>query len=159
MEANAKNTRSLNAVHYVRLCAAALLVPIVSVIWLSVSLDVVIAHFGGNPDGPALVVLGAFLIMVGFVAPSGFMLVVGLPYALGMMTAGRLNLRTVLVPALPTAIVYGLIVYSSLQPERNPAPAAAMALSAAAGFLVASLCFYIVGVWRNVAGRSTRRAL
>jgi len=153
METTPKTTRSPSGVQYVRLFAAILLTPIVVVVWLSISLDMVMAHFGANPNDTTNLLLGMFLVVVGLGLPFGFMLLVGLPYAIGMMIAQRLNFRTVLVPAMPLAILYGVIVYFSLQPERHAAPARAMALAAVAGVLVANLCFYVVGVWKNVAGR------
>jgi len=155
METAPKSIGSPSVVQCVRLFAAVLLTPIVVVIWLGISLHMVMAHFGANPSDTASLILGMFLLVVGFGLPFGFMLLIGLPYAIGMLIAGRLNLLTVLVPALPAAIIYGLIVYFSLQPERHAAPARAMAIAAVAGVLVASLCFYVVGAWRNTPGAAT----
>ena len=154
MEADAKSVQFSNTIGCRRLFAALFLTPLVMAIWLGESFDATVAHYGGNPDGPARVMLGAFLIMIGFGVPFLCLLFLGLPYTLIMAKAGRLNFLAILLPTLPIAVLYSLLVYSSLNPDRFAAPARMMGLAAVPGVLVASLCFYLVGVWRNTARRS-----
>jgi hypothetical protein len=148
MEADLKSIRFANTIRYFRWSVAFVLTPVFIFFWLCFSLDIVMARFGMNPDGPARIILGAFLITMGFVGPFVCLLGVGLAYSF-VVRIGRLNFLMVMVSALPAALIYGLIVYASMQPNRYPAFAWTMALAAALGVQLAGPVFYVVGVWRN----------
>ncbi len=140
------NGKSVNGT---RLALAFVLAPIITVVWEGFSLDAVTAWFGGRADGPAGVMLGAFLIVVGFAVPFFFLLIIGLPYVLLMLRLRRLNFGTLLLPTVASSLIYGWVVYASLSPQRHPAPARMMGITAVAGVIVSGLCFYLVGVWKN----------
>jgi hypothetical protein len=148
MEADLKNIRFARTLKYCRLFAAFVLASLFIFLWLSFSLDIVMARFGMNPDGPAKIVLGMILLMLGFAAPVVCLLSVGLAYSFVIRT-GRLNVSTVILAALPAALIYALIVYASMQPNRYPVFAWTMAATAAAGALLAAPVFYVIGIWRN----------
>jgi hypothetical protein len=153
MGADRKSIQFARTIRYCRWCAAFVLTSVFTFFWLCFSLDIVMARFGMNPDGPARVILGAFLIMMAFATPFIFLLSAGLVYTF-FMRIRRLNLSTVMSGALPAALIYGLIVYASMQPNRYPAFAWTMAVTAAAGAQLAAPVFYVVGVWRNTAAQS-----
>jgi hypothetical protein len=155
MGADRKSIQFANTIGCFRLLVASVLTPAFIFFWLGFSLDIVMARFGMNPDGPARVILGAFLIMMGFAAPFICLLSAGLVYTF-VMRIGRLNLSTIMLGALPAAFIYGLIVYASMQPNRYPAFAWTMAVTAAVGVQLAGLGFYVIGVWRNT-GKSHRQ--
>jgi len=151
MAAGANIVEFSGRVRLARLLLVVFLTPLVTAFWLGGVQDGVIKYYGGNPDGPALVMLGAFVIVIGLAVPSFFMLFVGLPYALIMSGKGALTFSTIILPALPIGIVYGFLAYSQWFPDRYPTQARIMGLAALLGVFVASMCFYIVGVWRNTA--------
>jgi hypothetical protein len=130
-----------------RLVTACLVTPVILTVWLSVSLDAMVAYFGGHPDGPAAVMLGAFVIVLGLLAPFTCLILVGLPYALIMLMKGRLNLLAVALPTLFLAVVYALVLYRSLLYYRHPAFALSVALLSVPGVMLSGLCFYVVGAW------------
>lgn len=148
MEADLKNIRFAQTIKFCRLLAAVVLTPAFIFFWLCCSLDIVMARFGMNPDGPAMIILGATLIMLGFAAPFICLLSAGLVYTF-VMRIGRLNVSMVMLAAAPAALIYGLIVYASMQPNRYPAFAWTMAVTAVLGALLAASVFYVVGIWRN----------
>jgi len=153
MEADLKSIRFARTIKYCRLLAAVVLASAFIFLWLCFSLDIVMARFGMNPDGPAMIILGAFLIMMGFAAPFILLLSAGLVYTF-VVRIGRLNFSTIMLGTLPAALIYGLIVYASMQPKRYPAFAWTMALAAAVGALLAAPVFYVVGIWRTTAAQS-----
>ncbi len=134
---------------YARWLLAVVVTPLVMAVWLGGSLDIVLACLGGHPSDAARVMKGIFVIMVGLVLPSAVVLFAGLPFAVVMSTSGRLNRWIFLLGAQPVAVIYALIVYSSLSPERYPTFATIMALVAMPGVLLAALSFYLIGFWRN----------
>ncbi|MBN2130484.1 MAG: hypothetical protein JW741_13370 [Sedimentisphaerales bacterium] len=133
-----------------RLFMAFILTPLVLMIWVGMSLEAVMPHFGAHPDGPAKVVLGLFVMVVGFGVPFSCLLCLGLPYVFVMLGKGRLNLLTVGLPTLLLAIAYGLGIYRSLLYYRHPAFARSIALLSVPGVIVSGLFFYFVGVWKIV---------
>lgn len=134
---------------YARWLLAAVVTPLIVAVWLGGSLDVVLACLGGHPSDTARVMLGIFVLMVGLVLPSAVVLFLALPFALVASRTGQLTWRTALLITLPVAAIYGVIVFSSLSPQRYPTFATIMALVAMPGVLLAALSFYFVGFWRN----------
>lgn len=132
-----------------RFFMATTLTPLVMMMWLGLAVDTVLGHFGAHPDGPAGIGLAMMIIMLGFGVPLACLLLAGLPYALIMRSQGWLNLWTIILPSCLVAIAYSFLIYSSMYPDRYPAVASVTALATAPGVLVASLCFYVVGVWGN----------
>jgi hypothetical protein len=136
---------------YARWLLAAVVTPLVVAVWLGGSLDIVLACLGGHPNDTARVMQGAFVLMVGLVLPSAGVLFLALPFALVAARAGRLTWRTALLIILPVAAIYGVIVFSSLSPQRHPAFAATMGVVAMPGVLIAALSFYLIGFWRSTS--------
>jgi hypothetical protein len=149
MAAAAKNGLVLG----LRLLAATVLTPLVMTIWLCLSIDTVMAYFGANPDGPAKLVLGMMVLMIGFAVPLACLLCFGLPYVCFKLAVDRFNFRAGVLPMFLVAIAYSLLVYVSMQPNRHPGIALATALATLPGVFVAGLRFYFVGVWRTSGPR------
>jgi len=139
------------AARYARWVLAVVLTPLTMAVWLGGSLGVVMVCLGGRPGDIARLMLAMFVVMVGFVLPFACVLFLGLPYSIVMSRRGDLNWRTFLLGALPVAVIYGLVVYSSLSPDRYPTFAVTMALAAMPEVLLASLCFYFIGFWCNTS--------
>jgi hypothetical protein len=153
MEATMQSSASSRVIRVLRFLAAFVLTPLVMMIWLGVSVDTVLTYFGANPEGPARVILGAMIVMIGFGVPSAALVFFGLPYVLFMLSHNRLTFLAILVPTCPVALAYSLLVYSTMQPARNPALALALATATLPGVLAAGLFFYLVGVWRNAGSQ------
>jgi hypothetical protein len=130
----------------VRLVLAFLLTPVIMLIWLSLAFDVALAYCGMDPDGPALIGLGFLLV------PAVLMtFLFGLGLAVFMaFTEGHLSFRATVLPAVPVALISGLLIYLPVRPWGDPAFAPAFGVMAMLGVIVATLCFYLIGVWRTV---------
>jgi hypothetical protein len=121
-------------------------------IWLSSSFDGVIAHYGMDPDGPALIMAGLLLLQPVTMIFS-FGAFIGLPCVIFLWASGRLRFLALMLFTVLAGLVYGLIIYVSLHPWGDPSVAPAMGVMSALGVLVFSLCFYIVGVWKSGQGK------
>jgi hypothetical protein len=132
-----------------RLFLGFLLAPVIVTISLSACVDLVFAYLGANPDGPAEVMLGIFLLTVGLGMPYFAALCVGLPYVIALLNREQLNFRTVMIPTLVISVVYPLVVYFSLC-NMHPSHLFAEAVAApqVLDVILAGLCFYFIGVWK-----------
>jgi hypothetical protein len=133
----------------IRLLLALLLVPVASLVLLAITVDIVLASLGANPDGPAGIIIGVITLGSGFVAPCVAVLFFGLPYILLQLDQGRLNLRTVMMPTLVFSLLHPAQVYLSFRDLHPPHPLAeAVAAPQILAVFLCGLLFYFVGVWQ-----------
>jgi hypothetical protein len=128
----------------IRLFGAFLLAPAVVPLTLYGSLQLVTAHALSGINEEAL---RMFVLTVGVGMVYLCVLCFGLPYALLVLRAGRLNFRAVILPTLMLSWIFAMVVYFSLQKEYPFA--GTVAALCVPGVILAGLCFYVVGVWRS----------
>jgi hypothetical protein len=132
-----------------RLFLAFLLAPAVVGIWLSVSMDKVLAYLGWHPSDIANIGLAMCWFEVGVLEVYFIALFFGLPAVLAMLNKGCLSFRWIMVPAVVLAPVYAANVYCSLSWGRptNPFVGIVAALQVP-GVILSGLCFYFIGAWK-----------
>jgi hypothetical protein len=129
-----------------RLVLAFLSTPVVTLIWLSISFDLVTWHYHTDRDGTDLVML---LLLPPVLPTLLSALVLGYPYVLFMSADNHLNFRTIMLPTALVALASGLTIYAS---TRSLGYSFALAFGALFMFggIVSGLCFYFIGAWRMV---------
>lgn len=134
----------------IRLFLGFLLAPTVVPLCLCLSLDIVTQRLTSSPgvqvNDVGMVVLGLFVLNIGFGLAYFGALCFGLPYVLVMLDRGRLNFRAVMTPTLVLSLVYCGVVYLSLKNHYSFAEVIA-AISVPA-VILSGLSFYFISVWR-----------
>jgi hypothetical protein len=131
----------------IRLFGGFLLAPAVVPLTLYGSLQLVTAHAHPGLGGVNEEALRMFVLTVGVGMVYLCVLCFGLPYALLVLRAGRLNFRAVILPTLMLSWIFAMVVYFSLQKEYPFA--GTVAALCVPGVILAGLCFYVLGVWRS----------
>ena len=121
-----------------------LLTPVIILIWLWVSFNIV--TWNRSFDGPAGVVLGLFLSpAVGLMFCSEW----GLDLFL-LLAKDSLKFRAIALPTVLVALINGLLIYLPARPWGYSSFAPALGGLSTLGVIVSALCFYFIGVWRTV---------
>jgi hypothetical protein len=134
----------------VRLTLACFLAPAMEVIWFHAFLTIVDPYFVVHYPGPSPIGAGFQYGPIELCVPCCCTLFLLIPYVLVMLARDRLNFRTVMLPTVVMAMVYGLLVYASLHSdnsEKYPWIAQTMGMLSTLGVILSGLCFYFVGVW------------
>jgi hypothetical protein len=132
-----------------RLFLGFLVAPAIVGMWLSISMDAVLAHLGWHPSDIANIMLALCWFEVGVLEVYFVALFVGLPAVLAMLNKGCLRFRWIMLPAVVLAPVYAANVYASLCWGRptNPFVGIVAALQVP-GVIVSGLCFYFISAWK-----------
>jgi len=141
-----------------RLAGAFVVVPLVLVgwQWLAIKivgdqLDIDLVDEQGEP------IFGFVLFQIGLAVPALGTLCVGIPYTLFQLSAGRMNFKRTMLASAVLAVPYAMIAYGYLQPQGYSTLAIIVAALSLVGFVVAALCFYVVGLWKRPTSPVTDR--
>ncbi|MCU0917500.1 MAG: hypothetical protein MUC88_23480 [Planctomycetes bacterium] len=133
-----------------RLFLGFLVAPAVVPLTLHVALSVTIAGLGLDLTAQTTRSLRVFELTFGVGMVYLCMFCFGLPYIVLLAKADRLNVRTIMIPALILSWVYSVLVYAVLQQDFSFA--GTVAAACVPGVLLAGLCFYFLAVWRSHGG-------
>ncbi len=106
----------------------------------------------GGADAGCSVLLPNFLcgiVALSYACAVGF----GLPWVLWMRRRGELSLRTILAPILGLALP--LLVLLSAVTSMVSWSAGGMTALSLPGLILATLCFYLIAVWRPAGAQSS----
>lgn len=136
----------------IRVFLAFLLAPAIVSICLFTSLDLVLARLGAHPDGPALIMLGTFALILGLVVPYLGALCLGFFYFIhACLGQRRSDFWAVAIATLLFALVYPTVVYLSLRDSLHASHSVAKAVAApqVPAVILSGLCFYFISLWKR----------
>ncbi len=132
-----------------RLVMALALAPAVVPLVLYVSLGLALARLGPSGTDLTGAALWTFILAAGVGPVYLCVLCFGVPYVLLLRRAGRLSLRTIMLPTVILSWVYWAVVYASLSPDYTFA--GTVAGLCVPGVLLAGLLFHVLALWRTPA--------
>ena len=141
-----------------RLAGAFVVVPLVLVGWQWLAIHTVAGLLDVDlVDEQNEPIFGFVIFQIGLAVPTLGTLCVGIPYTLFQLSAGRMAFKRTVLAGMLLAIPYAMIVYGYMQPQGFNTLTWIVAALSLVGFVIATVLFYIVGLWKRPASPVTHR--
>ena len=141
-----------------RLAGAFVVVPLVLVGWQWLAIEIAGKQLDIKlVDDQGQTIFGFVLFQIGLAVPTLGTLCIGIPYTLFQLSAGRMDFKHTISASAVLSLPYAMIVYGYMQPQGYQKLTYIVAGLSLLGFILAGMCFYVVGLWKRPSSPVTHQ--